>query len=399
MFGRLCTVLALSIPLFLAYIVHDLRTNLGHGKHIDFNDDSCTLLEAPVAIEDFSAVGDGHCVIGGGGDIKDAFEYGSEVVKEGGVYLVNVTQGTIRKLFVIESKVRPGLPKLVLHGVFYSQRSRRLYAVNHDQQRGESIEVFQVTDTQKFDLEHLASVRSEIWAPFALNDVVEGASDDELYVTQWLPFGFPRAGAKHPSLTFTEKVEAILMLPINLFRIRTTRVYRCKYGVGDSEPYGQCEVASPHRFVMANGIAISDDRQTVYVSDPTGRAIVTLKRVARGKLEYVSQFQPLHTIDNIEVGPDGHLHGGSIPIAFASFSACDHGLGDTVTIGGRSLGCGRCPGGLLQMSVGSDGAGTAQADVLMHDGSKLHQVAAALKVGDRVVLGSPASPGALVCAL
>ena len=58
------------------------------------------------------------------------------------------------------------------------------------------------------------------------------------------------------------------------------------------------------------------------------------------------------------------------------------------------MGCGKSPGGALRVSFEDGGA---QTELVMHDGSMLSGVSAALKVGGAVVLGSPEARGLLVC--
>jgi len=55
------------------------------------------------------------------------------------------------------------------------------------------------------------------------------------------------------------------------------------------------------------------------------------------------------------------------------------------------------PGGLAV--VERAGAGWRVRDMLEHDGTKLSQISAAARYGDRVILGSPFSKGILVCSL
>mmetsp|Transcript_32461 Transcript_32461/g.84804 ORF Transcript_32461/g.84804 Transcript_32461/m.84804 type:complete len:108 (+) Transcript_32461:1162-1485(+) len=99
----------------------------------------------------------------------------------------------------------------------------------------------------------------------------------------------------------------------------------------------------------------------------------------------------------------GALTGGSIPLPYTSESVCDEAkdLSATKVVGGRTVGCGSSPGGLLRISLLGTGGRSyvagAQADLTMHDGSKLSGVASAVALGRKVVLGSPNSPGLLVC--
>ena len=69
-------------------------------------------------------------------------------------------------------------------------------------------------------------------------------------------------------------------------------------------------------------------------------------------------------------------------------------LAATKVVGGREVGCGRSPGGALRVSFEDGGA---QTELVMHDGSMLSGVTAALKVGGAVVLGSAEARGVLVC--
>ena len=119
-----------------------LRTNLGFNdnKELTFfgaEEWNFTLLSTPTAVEGLSALGDGHCVFGGGGDLGAAFTRGAAAARPGAVWLFNATARTKHELTIDwrghEEK------KLVLHGVYFSQASRRLYAVNHLER--ESIEV------------------------------------------------------------------------------------------------------------------------------------------------------------------------------------------------------------------------------------------------------------------
>ena len=65
---------------------------------------------------------------------------------------------------------------LVTHGIHYSHRTKRLYAVNHVEASGESVEVFSVIGADSWDelkLKHVLTIHSPLFKRFALNDVVE----------------------------------------------------------------------------------------------------------------------------------------------------------------------------------------------------------------------------------
>ena len=121
-----------------------LRTNLGFFddklKNLNFfgeDEWKCTLLTTPTGVEGLSSLGDGHCVFGGGGDLAAAFARGAAAARPGAVWLFNSTARTKQNLKIDWRGKEPR--KLVLHGIYFSQPSRRLYAVNHLER--ESVEV------------------------------------------------------------------------------------------------------------------------------------------------------------------------------------------------------------------------------------------------------------------
>ena len=118
---------------------------------------------------------------------------------------------------------------------------------------------------------------------------------------------------------------------------------------------------------------------------------------------HASSVASVCAVDNIEMDATGALTGGSIPLPFTSGDVCEDAreLSATKVVGGRTVGCGRSPGGLLRISLLGTGGRSyvagSQADRLMHDGSRLSGIASAVTLGGKVVLASPDSPGLLVC--
>ena len=82
---------------------------------------------------------------------------------------------------------------------------------------------------------------------------------------------------------------------------------------------------------------------------------------------------------------------------------CDEAkyLSATSVVDGREVGCGRSPGGLLQISLLGTGGRSfvdgTQSDLLMHDGALLSGVTSAILLGGKVLMGSANSPGLLIC--
>ena len=426
---RLCCALLVIVPaVLIGLLANDIRNNLRYDLQLKLHDGKCTLLETPTSCEDLTALGDGESVIAGGGDLWNTFFNGSASAIDGAFWLVNAKSGSLRR---IEIEGDP-LPRLLLHGIYYSQQSRRLYAVNHDEATGESVEIFDVIGTgDDLKLRHMLTIRSPLFGNFQLNDVVEGEGE-EIYITEWRPFPFPAGGkAGEAHMPFSERALAKLEVPIALGKVPLTRVFRCNfraalrrkskyYKIADERHPDQlpsaepvCEMASATRFVQANGIAVSADRRSVFVNDPVTKTIHVLERkrfVGQNKvgepgfsLRKVSSFRTKHALDNIEMDQDGKLTGGSIPFPYTSASVCDEaeGLSATKVVDGREIGCGKSPGGLLRISLLGTGGHSfvdgTQSDHAMHDGSLMSGVSAALQIGNKVLLGSPNSPGVLLC--
>ena len=84
-----------------------------------------------------TAYGDGHCAFAGAGDLHVSFQTGTTDLKQGGLFFVNASTGSFQKL-ALAGDVGVATPQLlVLHGIYFSQTTRRIYAVNHDQKAGE----------------------------------------------------------------------------------------------------------------------------------------------------------------------------------------------------------------------------------------------------------------------
>ena len=168
-----CAAFVAIIGIGIGFLVNDIISGMRYDQQLRWQDDSCQLLKTSTPCEDLTAYGDGHSAFAGCGDLWNTFMRGSAGVPNGGIYLVNATKGTIRQLQVFGADGQ--IPKLVVHGMHYGQQSRKLYAVNHDEEHGESVEVFDLKGFgEELYLKHAMSLRSELFGNMALNDVVEG---------------------------------------------------------------------------------------------------------------------------------------------------------------------------------------------------------------------------------
>jgi len=386
-FLKVVAIIGLLMAIGVGLLFTDLTKRMAYDKVLTFRD-TCKLLELPTPAEDLTMF-DEHSAFAGAGDLWNTFMNGPDDAVEGGLYLVNATEGTLVKLH-IENRL-PG--KFVFHGIYYSQLTRRLYAINHG--RGQSvIEVFDVIGKGP-SLKHLSTVESPLFGISSINDVVEGV-DGEIYVSEWQPFPFPVGGKKSPTRTLQETLGRVGATLAIILRIKTTRVFRCTLTVG-------CTVASSERFISANGLAVSPDRQIIFLNDPPAQMVHVMSRDASGMLSRVSAFETKHVLDNLEMQSDGKLSAGTMPLPYTAETICEDAqeLSRSSIMNGREVGCGKSPGGLLVISLAGTGGKSfvdaTQVDKLTHDGSLLSGVSAALRLNGKVVMSSPNAPGVLVC--
>lgn len=280
------------------------------------------------------------------------------------------------------------------HGMYVSNRTNILYTVNHAGTYT-GIEVFDILyedeEHGRPRLRYAASVRGDFHL-YSLNDVAEGAHRGELYVTQWLPFGYPSNGKKGSNLSAFDRVRLAAPLFTGVFGVRTTSVYRCTFSADGRGEDSRCEDATidAKRFIGANGITISADRETVFVNDPADKKITVFRRRDKdGRLEFTGTTIDLpFAADNVEYD-DGDLIMGSIPILHIAVDNEGLALEDAQPV----------PGGVMRARLDSISNEWTVTTLLNHDGTALSQIAAASRYGRRLFLGSPFSTGLLECDL
>ena len=417
--------------------VASLEFGPGHGSFAQQPPERCwkAALEAPV--EDLTVLDqDRGLLLGATGHVWECALLGAKGSRDNRshsnhVVLVDSKKQEVKALQVLKHLPGQGhvayssdLADQVYHGIFYSNSSRRLYAVCH-RVAFTSVEVFLVHEGMpmgsevsegfhdSFFLEHLETVRSAEFQRLALNDVVEAALDgSSFFVTEWLDHDHV-TGFRHYSAWQMMRHRVMILL-----KARRTRLLKCVRTEIVGMPWS-CAAATADRFVMANGLAITPDRRFVFLSDPAANEVVIYRIESEGgseSLRKVLSFNPKHAVDNLEVVESGVnpdevvLHAGSIPTVFTTGTGCEGGFGMTWPIQdleGRSgfIGCHRSPGGLLEIRVtgfkdlNRQDLEVQMQDRLLHDGSLLSDVSSAFGLDGRVVIGSPATSGVLFCDL
>ena len=136
MLCRALAFLVLVVAALIGWLVNSAIVTMAYDRELVFSDNSrCRSLDAPTSCEDLTAYGEG-LAIASCGDLLGLFANGSASAETpGAFFLVDPGKLTMTK---IEAT---GPPLDVVHGLYYSKTSSRLYVVHHNERAGESVEV------------------------------------------------------------------------------------------------------------------------------------------------------------------------------------------------------------------------------------------------------------------
>jgi len=353
-----------------------------------FNDDKCSLIgsgKGLIGSEDL-ALGKHSILFITSGDLLQIFENGASNGAPGGIWFLDTRTGTNKEPKKLDIQDYPDGRLFQAHGFDVSNATDRMYVVNHQGDKS-TIDVLQITYNEKclekkpwscipVSLRYLSSISSDIFPVYGINDVVE-LDNDHVYVTQWQLFSFPKNGKRNPN-GVGEVLRLIPEIPLMLFSLKFTTVFLCT--IKESN----CVPATEEKFVGANGITINNERNTVFVNDPTMKQITVFKVTKDNTLLKDSVIKLPVAADNIEYDDQfDEIVIGTIP----DIQAIIEKMKDP----GYPI-----PGGMLIASKSAK-SGWSVRDTLEHDGTKLSQISAAAKVGQTVFLGSPGSEGILLC--
>jgi len=330
------------------------------------------------------------------GSVVPGFKNSPEKIPQGGLVAVDFRSGEPR-LHELEIKNAPDSWPFHPHGISLSNRTGRLYVVNHGgaSSIGTRIEVFQLAEGKDGlpAISWLMAVADgQRFGNCVLNSVVE-AGEGELYVSQYNMFSVAEKGEHHPS-TVLERVQKLVQtLFVTLGLGGTTGVYRCLFDV-ESRTTTSCKMAASG-FVHANGLDLSADLKTLWVSDPIRKELRVFDRdLSTGALtENHSKYMKLnHVVDNVHYdAASGELWTGTITKVISALAPQPDG---TMKV----------PGSFM---VGRpDGRGGFNwHDEVAHNGEALDWISACARTDHPAsgktwaVCGGPHGPGLLVCPL
>ena len=373
------------VTLFVTWLYNYVQF-LGLFTELKYTDGACNLV-APtgmVGSEDF-CIGKHSNVFISQGDLHNCFIHGSFSASPGHIWFVNMKRKILPQKAIIEN-FPPGY-RFQPHGIYVSNSTDLLYAVNHAQNYS-GIEVFGIDysdSPSSVTLKHLFTIKSNLFELYSINDVVEGAEKGEIFVTKWLPYGYPAGGKLHP-VTPQERAKLGWALPINLMGMKFTNLYRCTW----DESTGETECSVPkgtEKFGMANGITTSSDRTHIFVNDVVFKMIHVYNRGDPNDKTTLLKAHPIKLDfmgDNIEFDPvTEEIIYGSIPLPYVPvLNDLKKNYNEHKVV----------PGGMGVISPEF-----TISHPILHDGTKLSQISAASRYGNTVLLGSPFSNGILVC--
>ena len=182
-------------------------------EHFELSDEKCELagMDMGMFSSEDMVLGKYGILFITSGDLRNTFDNGPTQANTGNIFMMNMNNtNNLKKLDIVKANIHSS-PfsrknfRFQPHGMDISNTTDRLYVTNHNKGYS-SVIVFDI----KYNMNCLkknpqegclfentaslvfkAEVRSDLFPVMALNDVVE-VSETEFYVTQWLPFGFPK---------------------------------------------------------------------------------------------------------------------------------------------------------------------------------------------------------------
>jgi hypothetical protein len=215
--------------------------------------------------EDVVIYKDGLALVAAG-DMTEGFLFGlwdekggiKDLILPGGILTVDLknwggpgTQPTIKEVPII------GMPSDTVwlsHGIYLSNATSKLYSVNHGfSDGGEAVLVFDVADGEDGPtLSYDRAIKSDLWSHGQLNDVIEGPSGKELYVTRTLHQPLSVTGPQTP--------ENSVMQIFGSTPPGGGVIFHCAWEGKDDEPVCKKALAEGGGMSAPNGITINPVR-------------------------------------------------------------------------------------------------------------------------------------------
>eukprot|EP00122_Pirum_gemmata_P001093 Pgem_evm1s975 len=226
------------------------------------------------------------------------------------------------------------------------------------------------------ELVYLRDIKSKLFENGNINDVIEGASEGELYVTQWLQYPVPAAGLRHP-VNLEERIN-IFKQDVAQMVYPGSHVFHCTFS-SVATVDAQCSVTGKGMY-SANGITKDPQSSRIFVNDAIAKKVIVYNRQSNGKLVVQNTISLEFHVDNLEFDQDSNtIYAGNVPLPYLCLLAPK-----TVNV----------PGGISTLSLDSESGNKScivNNSVVMHDGLKLSHISSGYVWNNVAILGSPFS--------
>jgi hypothetical protein len=383
---RYLSIFGLLIIMIRAYFNFGLHKNVKKLSSFQEFDKQCMSLAKTDVVakscEDFRFISE-NIIISGDGEVMKYLEHADDAPTVQHFIAIDLTNQKLREIklenFPKDVVMRP-------HG--FDVRNGKVYVVNHANNGDERVDIFQISGEKNVDtvqVKWLKVVRPPV--PTATLNSVAAVSDDEIYVTHWLPYAAPKDGLHHPkgaseiglivgNLAYWLGM-GVLKLPPFLYG--STATYRC---LVDS---GKCERAYSN-FLSNNGIVADRTGEFLFIVDCGRSELNVFKRnKTDGKLTLQLVKPLLHNADNVMISPKPNESGlielwlGTMPDTVA-YLAEQHPI----------------PGGLVQAFYDPKTNSMSLNDVFIHNGKIVSGVATAALWNKKVLMSGPKAYGGIV---
>ncbi|MEQ8747501.1 hypothetical protein [Pyruvatibacter sp.] len=251
---------------------------------------ACTMMEGPAGSEDINIDRVNRVAFisaGNGREVFDSYRSGSTAkVKNGDIWLLDLSQPDSRPEPLNVQIEQPFHP----HGIDLLQLEdgkRELYMVNHPSRFEDEILVFDVAE------DHSLTLKGRFHYPELIspNDI-KAIGRNQFFVSN-------DHGSPQPSIMATiEDYFGMSWSSVSYFD-------------------GQTGVLAVEGIKGANGLAISEDGQTLFIAEALGRSVKRFRRGASMReWEFVEKLDVNTAVDNLEWSEDGRLLAGAHPKLF-----------------------------------------------------------------------------------
>eukprot|EP00927_Polykrikos_kofoidii_P074344 TRINITY_DN70321_c0_g1_i1.p1 TRINITY_DN70321_c0_g1~~TRINITY_DN70321_c0_g1_i1.p1 ORF type:complete len:385 (-),score=27.18 TRINITY_DN70321_c0_g1_i1:74-1228(-) len=380
---RALAAIAVVILSLIGYVIHDINKTFGY-KRLDFNDGNCELIAEGVLRggEDLQLWYNGVAIVSAG-DLRTTFRKGPEHAQLTGIFLVDLPSlvGARQSGRTCNSCVRlarldgyPSQSPIVGHGMYLSNQTQRLYVVNHADNIS-TIEIFSIHGQSMSDISlvHVDTIRSELFQYQCVNDVVEGRTADEVFVSIWRD----TVGVED----YVARQSRVEIIDTALYRyvhqsFGRLGILRCTRTQGQ---WG-CEKTAAWQIPSANGMTVSPDRKVLLMICPGCATLFRYRISKHGELtEVLPRIALPYAADNLDWDDEtGQVYIAMMPIIDEHQAAvpCDF-----MAIPATEV---------LEPFL-------SPRSLLVHSGTKLSQCSAGLRYGNATLIGSPYSAGLLFC--